>query len=157
MNTIKKQHLKKFAKETEELFHNRVYAILWIGIILIPLFAILDFVVAREHFRLFLIYRLLCSLCFIILLFLNHHKLGRGYPFEIAITAFILAGFTISMMIVKMGGYGSFYYAGIVLVLVAYSTILPLSASQARISGLILFIVFTMPILLAGAPSFDTL
>lgn len=157
MNTIKKQHLKKFAKDTEKLFHNRVYAILWIGIILIPLFAILDFVVVREHFQLFLIYRVLCSLCFIILLLLNHHKLGRGHPFEIAITGFILAGLTISMMILKTGGYSSFYYAGIVLVLVTYSTILPLSASQARMSGMILFIVFTMPILLAGTPVFDTL
>ncbi|MFO7686597.1 MAG: hypothetical protein R6V60_10930, partial [Desulfobacterales bacterium] len=58
--------------ETLELLHNRVGTILWVGVVLYPLFTLLDFVVARQHFALFGAYRIVFALFCLLLLFLLH-------------------------------------------------------------------------------------
>ena len=48
----------RFLEETRELYYQRVLPILLIGVVLIPLFSILDYVVVREYFSEFLLYRI---------------------------------------------------------------------------------------------------
>ncbi|MCK5544373.1 MAG: HD domain-containing protein [Desulfobulbaceae bacterium] len=146
MDTVALEHRERFLSETNELFHRRVAATLWIGIVLVPLFSVLDFFVVRHYFTVFLGYRLVCSFLFFGLLFFLYRDFGRRHPFSIALIAYVLAGATISLMVVRMGGYDSFYYVGILLVLVTCSAILPLDIKQAGFAGLLLYFIYALPI-----------
>lgn len=148
MDLIHPEHAGKYEKETKTLLYEKVWAILWVGIILIPLFSILDCVVASEYLKRFFIYRIICAGLFLILLWVYRNNTGHKHPFAIAITAYIIAGMTISMMVVSMGGYASFYYVGILMVLVTFSTFLPLDTRQATISGVLLYLIYALPIFL---------
>lgn len=153
MALIRSEHAEKYREETNALLYQKVWAILWIGIILIPLFTVLDYVVVRDSLELFFIYRITCAGLFLILLWIYLTEIGRRHPFVIAITAYILAGSTISMMVVNLGGYASFYYVGILMVLVTFSTFLPLNARQGTISGLLLYFIYAVPIFLLCEPT----
>lgn len=152
MDVIDRKHLEKYKEETTDLLYQRVYAILWVGIILIPLFTVLDYVVIREHTKVFF-YRISCSFAFLILLFFYYRDIGRRNPFVLAIIAYIIAGATISLMVVNLGGYGSFYYAGLLMVLVTFASILPLDVMQSSITGLLLLLLYVAPILAFSTPT----
>lgn len=156
MVVIDKKHLQRYQEETKDLLYQRVYAILWVGIILIPLFSILDYVVVREYLKLFIVYRITCSVLFLVLLFFYYKDIGHRHPFLIAITAYFIAGATISLMIVILGGYGSFYYAGLLMVLITFAAILPLNVIQSAVSGYMLFFIYIAPIFIFSKPTEET-
>ncbi|HOS97459.1 MAG TPA: HD domain-containing phosphohydrolase [Deltaproteobacteria bacterium] len=148
---------ERFLSETRELYHQRVLAILLIGIVLIPLFSILDYVVVRPHFQLFLLYRLGCAGILTAFLILYFSQWGRALAYPISIIAYLISGATITLMCVKMGGYDSFYYVGVVMVLVAVLVILPLNALQGAILGVVLYIVYAVPIMFLSVPTPENL
>ena len=140
---IEKKHLELFTKETEDLLQRRVTALLWLGIVFFPLFSILDFVMAREHFILFGQYRGFFSLLMAGFLLLHHKKLISS--FLIAITFCTIGSFILVLMILKIGHGGHFYYVGPLLILVGYFAVLPLHFFQAVFSGIILLLIYTVP------------
>ncbi|HPC46919.1 MAG TPA: hypothetical protein PLW83_02660, partial [Deltaproteobacteria bacterium] len=133
---------ERFLRETEELYSQRVLAILMIGIVLIPLFSILDYVVVRRYFLEFILYRAGCALVLSVFLGVYYTRWGRRLARPISIVASVVSAFTITLMCVRMGGYDSFYYVGVVMVLVAVLTILPLNEVQAGILGVLLYLVY---------------
>ncbi len=156
MDKIDKIHLEKFKQETRELFHQRTLAILLVGFILIPLFSILDYVVVQEYFQRFFLFRGLCAVAFFLLLLTYFQEWGRQHPFAMSLVAYIIAGTTISMMTVSMG-YGSFYYVGILMVLVTFAALLPLNVQQATTTGVMLLLIYVVPLLLFSEPDPDAL
>jgi len=130
------------------LYYQRVLAILLIGIVLIPLFSILDYVVVRQHLARFFLYRIGCAAILSVFLGIYFSNYGRKFAYPISIIAYLVSGLTITLMCVHMGGYDSFYYVGVVMVLVAVTVILPLDAMEAAIMGVILYIVYAVPIVL---------
>ena len=130
------------------MYYQRVLAILLIGIVLIPLFSILDYVVVRQHLARFFLYRIGCAAILSVFLGIYFSKYGRKFAYPISIIAYLVSGLTITLMCVHMGGYDSFYYVGVVMVLVAVTVILPLDAMQAAIMGVVLYIVYAVPIVL---------
>ena len=153
MTLIDKKHIEKYREENKELLHQRLLAILLVGFILIPLFSILDYVVVRAYFQLFFIYRIACAISFLVLLLFYFHDVGHKHPFVIAIAAYIIAGTTISMMVVNLGGYDSFYYVGILMVLVTFAAMLPLKVLQATISGILLYLIYAIPVVVCSTPT----
>lgn len=153
MSTINEPWHKRFLEETRELYYQRVLAILLIGIVLIPLFSILDYVVVRPHFQLFLLYRIGCAGILSVFLLVYFSRWGRRYAYPISIVAYLISGMTITLMCVKMGGYDSFYYVGVVMVLVAVLVILPLNALQAGMLGILLYVVYAVPIVVTSEPT----
>ena len=147
----------RFLEETRELYYQRVLAILMIGIVLIPLFSILDYVVVRQFFIRFFLYRVTCAGILSLFLIVYFSRLGREYAYSISIIAYLLSGLTITLMCVFMGGYDSFYYVGVLLVLVAVTVILPLNALEAGILGVVLYFVYAVPIVLLSVPSTEKL
>ena len=139
--------------ETRELLYHRVRAILWVGVVLYPLFTILDFVVARQHLELFITYRVVFALFCLLLLCLLLLPVGRRHVFPISLIAYVAGGCTISTMIVKLGGYDSSYYVGILMVLVTYTAMLPLTVLQAIFSGAMLYVIYVAPIFLFSQPT----
>jgi len=82
--------------------------------------------------------------------------MGKNNAGFIAIVSCVLLGLTISIMCVHLGGYESYCYVGIIMVLVAFNAILPLNALQAGASGAMLFFIYAAPIvLLSDLPDQD--
>ena len=148
MRTGNDEYQKRYIQETRGLFCQRVSFILLVGIILIPIFGILDYIVAREYFKLFFLYRIGCSAVLIGLYLFYLTKTGKNHSYPIALISYIVSGLTISMLCVHLGGYESYYYVGIVMVMVTFNVILPLNAIQAGASGIMLFFIYAVPIIL---------
>ena len=141
-----------FRNETNALMHQREFAVLIIGVTLIPLFSFLDLVSVREHFLPFLRYRIICALMFVVMIGLHRTSYFRAQPYPLAVFMYVTAGGMISMMNVTLGGYGSFYYPGIILVLVTCSAILPLTAFQGFIAAITTYMLYIVPIVLFNSP-----
>ena len=150
---MKAQHQAAFQQEIQELLHSRAFAILWVGAILIPLFSILDFFTVPQHFSQFLLWRLAAALVFLILLFLNKRDRQHKHPFAIVTTSYFVAGITIIAMTIRMGGYESYYFVGLILVLVTYAAIFPLTSKQTACLGSLLLLMYGAPILFLSPPS----
>jgi PAS domain S-box-containing protein len=157
MVPVKDEYQKRYDEETHELFYQRVFYILMVGIILIPLFSILDFVVVRRFFKIFLMYRLLCSGALFLLYMIYITKIGKKHTYLVANAAYIISGLTISTLCVHMGGYASFYYVGIIMVLVTFTAILPLNPLQAGVSGIMLYVIYASPIIIMSQPTQESL
>lgn len=147
----------RFNEETHKLFYQRVLGVIWLGIIYIPLFSLLDLVVVSELYKPFLVYRVICGLLFVGLLGVHSTWWGKKNPFVITIIMYILASTVISIMAVKMGGYDSNYYVGIVLVLVICSVILPLTAVQSMLMAILTYLIYVVPVLIFCIPTVENL
>jgi len=153
MSRVKEPWYGRFLEETRELYYQRVLAILLIGVVLIPLFSILDYVVVRQYFVRFLVYRIVCAGVLSIFLAFYFSRSGRKYAYTTSIIAYLLSGLTITFMCVQMGGYDSFYYVGVVMVMVAVLVILPLNPIEGATLGIVLYLFFAIPIVLLSEPS----
>ncbi len=138
----------KFKKEIERIFHKRLYLLFWVGFVFFPLFSVLDYFVVSNFFKLFFTLRILVAVSFLALLFTLSRALIRPYPFPIALAGLISCGSAVSIMVVKTGGYHSFYYVGLICILVAFTSILPLSLYQSIGSGIILDLMYVLPVLI---------
>ncbi|MRR14446.1 PAS domain S-box protein, partial [archaeon] len=156
MQSNEEEYEDRFREETKELLYQRVLAVLLVGILLIPFFTVLDYVVVREHFKLFFIYRITCSALITVLLLIYYTKYGRAYTYPLVTLAYIIAALTISFMCVKMGGYDSFYYVGLIMVLVTI-VIMPLNIYQALLFGLMIYLIYVLPIVFLSTPTPESL
>lgn len=156
MLSILEEYERRYGEETRDLLYQRVLAILLVGIILIPFFSVLDYVVVREYFTLFFFYRIACSGALLALLLVYYTRYGKNNAFALVTVAYIIAAFTISMMCVKMGGYSSFYYVGLIMVLVTI-VILPINALQALLFGFMLYLIYALPVIMLNAPDPNSL
>ncbi|MFH1216095.1 MAG: HD domain-containing phosphohydrolase [Pseudomonadota bacterium] len=153
MQLIPLQYQTAFKEDTEKLFQQRASIFFWLGIVFFPLFSLLDSFAAKEHFRLFLLYRLIFAailLCFyFIVRSFEKHLLTAGLTFF----AYLLGGFTITLMVLDTGGYSSSYYVGLLLISVGGFALLPLDIKEATIGGLSLYCVYALPVLFFSQPS----
>ena len=156
MLSIIDDHEQRFLDETRDLLYQRVLAVLLVGIILIPFFSVLDFVVVREHFALFFFYRTACSASLLVLLLVYFTQFGKNHAYGLVTIAYIIAAFTISMMCVRMGGYSSFYYVGEIMVLVTV-VILPLTTFQTAMYGIMVYLLYAVPVILLAEPTLESL
>jgi len=146
---IDAEQIEQYQSERNTLLHQRIALTTILGALLFPVFSILDFMVAREHFVLFFIYRILCSAALIAIYFYNNKsELAHKFPFFSAFLAYFVSTLALSAMIVKLGGYETGYYMGLLLALVVCTTLLPLSIQQYLICVLITCLLYVVPVLL---------
>jgi PAS domain S-box-containing protein len=136
-----------FESELTNFFHKRLHLLFWVGFILFPLFLVLDYFVARDYFESFLTYRILVSISLLILLFVHSKPISKNYLFPISLIGLTCCGVAISMMVLQTGGYTSFYYVGMICILVAFTSILPLNLYQSLVSGIIMYLIYLIPVL----------
>jgi PAS domain S-box-containing protein len=141
-----------FQKELKKLFHHRLYLLFWLGFFLFPLFLFLDYYAVRNLFSQFFLYRMVCSAAMMVLLAIHFTRFGRKYPFVTAMAGYVICGIAVSMMVVKMGGYDSFYYVGMIGLVVAFSSILPLTFFQSLVSGLTMYLIYFVPVMAFSDP-----
>jgi PAS domain S-box-containing protein len=149
---IPEESRERFEMETRTLMHQRVKVVLFVGIVLIPLFSFLDLVAVPERFLSFLSYRLVCAGIYVLMLMFHDTRPFRSHPFIVSVVIYALASGLISMMIVELGGYSSFYYPGMILVLITCSMIIPLNTSQSICMALLVYLFYTLPVVTLTSP-----
>lgn len=153
MELIPRQYQPAYEEETRQLFQQRAFLFFRLGIVFFPLFSLLDSFAAKEHFKLFLAYRLIFAallLCFSFAVQrFNEHRITVGLTFF----SYLLGGFVITLMVLETGGYSSSYYVGLLLISVGGFALLPLDVKQATVAGLALYSVYAVPVLLFSRPS----
>lgn len=141
-----------FSFRINHFFKKRLYLLFWMGFIFFPLFWVLDYFVFPHHFKIFLVLRIMVALFFLLLLLVLSKPGSEKYPFPIALSGLVASGSAISAMIVMTGGYDSLYYVGMICLLVAFTTILPLNLYQSVASGLIMLAIYILPVLIFTIP-----
>ncbi|MBU1168514.1 MAG: PAS domain S-box protein [Proteobacteria bacterium] len=150
--TIPDECGKRFEEETKALMHQRVLVVILLGITLIPFFSLLDLVAVPERFLPFLVYRLICALLYGVMIVFHQARYCKDHPFILAVITYLPASCLISLMVVEMGGYGSFYYPGLILVLIACSMIIPLNTQQSIGLATLVYLIYVVPVVLFTHP-----
>ena len=134
--------LKQFQQESRQLHHHRVYIVLTIGISVMLLFTVFDFLLAPEHFSEFLRYRLF-AICFGgLLIAVNHHDRQQRKAWAIGFAWYVCAGVVILVMMHRMGAVTSPYYVSLLVIITFYTSIAPLTTAQTLISGFTLVCLY---------------
>ncbi|MDD2464002.1 MAG: PAS domain S-box protein [Desulfobulbus sp.] len=139
-------------QELKDLFYQRTRICLWLGAVFFSFFALLDFVHARAFFSLFLAYRLSFVLILIGLLQLLRYPEVKRYSREVMFVAILLGTLVISLMTVKLGGFGSGYYVGILLMIAGGFSVLPLNIAQSLGLGVAMYLIYATTVYLGSRP-----
>lgn len=107
----------------------------------------LDYFASPQNFRNFLLYRVVTSLCFVFLYFLNRKKINRTYQSTICIFAGTIVAVMIALMIAEFEGHQSIYFAGIILLMIYVFGLIPFTLQTSLIASSIIYITYLMPIL----------
>ena len=142
-----------FDRYLEKLVHAWCAVVATIGICLVPLFIVLDWLtMPRELLDRFFWYRGLVTAALALqLVLLRRTRPGRFSFLHGYASAIIVAG-TITWMTVDAGGFDSTYYAGLNLVIVAVNLFLPWRAIHSALNGLLIILVYVVANGLWGGP-----
>ena len=122
-------------QEMEELFYQRTRICLWMGVVFFSFFSLLDFVHCRPWFSVFFFYRLSFVLILLGMLRLLKQPEVKRHTRPMMFAAMLLGALIISLMTVKLGGFASGYYVGILLMVAGGFSVLPLTVLQALLLG----------------------
>lgn len=148
MEQILPKYLPGYRQEIRKLFLQRSLIFLWLGIIFFPFFALLDYIVVREHVLLFLSYRLALAAILFVFYLLIRRQPDHRLTLSLIYAAYLFGGLTITLMILEMGGFSSFYYVGLLLIAAGGFAILPLTTRQAALVGMSLYGIYVVPVYL---------
>ncbi len=138
-----------------DLFYHRTRICLWLGVVFFSLFALLDFIYCRSYFGLFSSYRLVTVLFFLCCLQLLNYPEVKPHVRSVMYAAMLLGALAISLMTIKLGGYVSDYYVGILLMIAGGFSVLPLNVSQALLLGGSIYLVYALTVYFGVAPLDD--
>ena len=143
---------ERFTAELNTFFSQKAVPVFWLGIVFFLFFGVLDFLVHRDLFPLFLTYRLAFAGVLLLCLGFLHFRSFQQHALLLMTIALVGASFTISVMITQMGGFTSGYYIGIVLVVSFVFSVLPLTVSQVIGLGIAIYLVYFVTLKMSGFP-----
>ena len=137
-----------FREHIQNLCYERVKILYYLGIILTPLFGLLDVVFAPPGlFFLYLMLRFGTSLVLFLILFFAYPTFGQRSPRVLGIIGPVVLGAAISITTCLLGGYESPYYAGLNLVILGMSLVLPFSVKETAVTCGLIYGSYIVPIL----------
>jgi PAS domain S-box-containing protein len=125
----------QFRQESQQLHHRRVYIILLVGIGVMALFTLLDYLLIRAHFFEFLRYRLFAVGFVGLLLLANYLDRQCRRAWMIGFAGYLCAGSVILLTVHRLGGITSPYYVGLLVAMTIYTALAPLTVAQTLASG----------------------
>jgi PAS domain S-box-containing protein len=149
MKDLKSLFIEEQISKLTQLWLGRGFLI---GMALFPLLGIMDYVVAPVFFYKFMVYRGLITLLLFILYLLNKIKLHAFAQYSLVLVATAMSGITIELMILKLGGHSSSYYAGLNLVLITALGFIPMGMVVSFLCVAVIYAIYLIPIL-----AFDTI
>lgn len=130
----------------------------WLGIVLVPVFGILDFCTFNEPTAWkFLALRFLCSLLMAGLYLVIDTRFGKKYYHFQGIVLLFLPSATIAWMVYATNGASSPYYAGLTLVLMVLAVVLDWPFWQSVVSVLLVLVLYVTACLFSPAGFHRTL
>ena len=127
-----------------------VSLLLLIGGLAILSLGFLDFFTTPEHFKKFMLYRVVAVTLFLILSLI--YRKWNQYPNVFIIAATVIVSSMIELMIFSVGGHQSPYYAGMIIVFIFLFGLLPISFRLSMVIAGIIYGIYLVPILM-----FDTI
>lgn len=124
--------------------------VILVGIALFPLLGIMDYFVAPDLFPTFMLYRCGITAFLAVLYLLNRLRLNTHYQYALLLIGTALCAATIELMILKLGGDRSFYYAGLNLVAIAALGFIPMGLIVSFLCVFIIYAIYVLPVVIAG-------
>lgn len=118
-----------------------------IGSLVILSLIILDYFVTPSNFEIFLIYRIFAAGSIFLIYLYNKQKVDRNRQNVVTILAAISVCTMVALMIAKIGGHQSPYFAGIMLSVVYVIGLIPVSVIMSIVASAIMYAIFLLPIL----------
>ncbi len=125
----------RYLNELQLLYHHRGFYVLLLSVLLFFVFSFLDYLLVPGPFFEFLQYRLAVNGFFLLLVYLNYKDVGLQYAVSIPLIAYVFSLLVWALMVARMGGVGSPYFAGFIVAIVIFTALLPLSIIQVLVSG----------------------
>jgi len=141
------RHLQEtFRAHLKGLCSERVVILYYLGIALLPLFGILDYFIAPTNLlHSFLILRLVAAVILLAILLVVYPAIGKQYPAILGIIGPPIIGGSVSLMTVRMGGYESPYYAGLNLVILGVTLVMPFSLRESALTCGLVYATYFVP------------
>jgi len=117
------------------------------GIFVVPSLIFLDYFVSPSNFKIFFYYRIIASLCFVMLYFFNRKKINMVFQSTLSIIAGTIVAVMIALMIKKIGGHQSVYFAGFIMLTIYVFGLIPFTLQTSLIAFLIIYLTYLLPIL----------
>jgi PAS domain S-box-containing protein len=143
--------IKERADELFKLWLRRTA--LW-GALIFILLCVQDYVSSPGNFRLFFFYRMVIALVLSAVSVLSGKFDRKNIVFHriLAFTAIIASAFTIELMILRLGGHNSTYYAGQIILAIVIIGFIPANFFFHIVSASLIYAVYLIPII-----TFDTI
>lgn len=138
---------QRYQEELHRLHRHRGSYMLLMGVVLFLCFGVLDYILVPLLFLEFFQYRLAVSIFGLFLLFLNCRDADLQYTVIISFGAYFFSLLAMDLMVVRMGGVASPYFAGFIITIVLYNTMVPATMIQSLISGFIAVALYLVSIL----------
>ncbi len=137
--------------------HTLFFTYYWInvialtGAVLFPVFTIVDYFVSPKDITFFFLIRCVMVVILLLLSFINiaanRKKIKKRLLDFLVLAAAISSAAAIEIMILRLGGPGSAYYAGLILVVIG-TLVIPLDFIYSIITVGMIYLVYVLPILL---------
>lgn len=152
MNTTTIPLADSYKQEHRLLFEKRVNLAVKLGAFFVLLFALLDYIAAPEQFQLFLQYRTLLTILLGVVIFLLSSPLASHFT-ALGIALGLVGGTVmVSVMTLQLGGFASEYYIGILIIIAGAFSVLPLTMTQAALTGIGLYLIYLLILSVLSAP-----
>ncbi|MEM6531343.1 MAG: ATP-binding protein [Myxococcota bacterium] len=138
---------RRFDDERESLLRGRSRMLLLTGAALMPVFLILDFIVAPEWFFWFTLVRLSESAFLLFAALLLAKTRGLRAAFLISMVAALSGLLTVNVMCAYLGGAGSRYFFGTLLIVFAVLEFLPWTLFEALVFSALSLVCYFVPII----------
>ncbi|MCF8063739.1 MAG: PAS domain S-box protein [Desulfarculaceae bacterium] len=142
----------QFKAHYVDLLQSRLSVGFAVGMVLVPLFAVVDWRMAPAYFSLFLGLRLATAGVMGVLWLLNRRWSGQAWQEGLTIAGALTVAAMLEIMLVAMGGTGGNYYAGFSLVLIAAIVLIPIRLGVAASLVASLLLVYLVPLAIADTP-----
>jgi len=143
---------ERFREDQEPLVRGRVGFILLMGVIFVPMFGFIDYLLFPKFFKIFALYRTLAAGACLVLYLVNRYVNLGFKSFYLGVAGYYLVGFSIIKMILDLGGYTTSYYAGLNLVFIGFTVILPLDTRRTATHCVLLYLIYITALLLTKQP-----
>src|SRR5277367_6258608 len=151
MQTIPQEFLAAYQDYDQEITIRKTKWGCWLGIVLVPLFGLLDFYVYQPWAPKFFLLRLLCSALMAGLYFVLKTPFGGKYYHFQGLVLLFLPSATIAWMVYATEGTASPYYAGLTLVLMILAVVLDWPIWQSVVSVVLVLALYLTACLFSTA------